>query len=73
MGIQAVKNVDEIFNNNEIDAVLISSPTNTHIDFIERSVASKKPVLCEKPIDLGDIHKVNEFSKDLKVIKFQFN
>ena len=60
-----MENVDDIFNNNDIDAVLISSPTNTHIDFIERSVASKKPVLCEKPIDL-DIKKVNEFSKRLE-------
>ena len=41
LSVQAVKNVDEIFNNNEIDAVLISSPTNTHIDFIEKSVAAK--------------------------------
>ncbi len=65
LSVLAVKSVDDIFNNNDIDAVLISSPTNTHIDFIERSVASKKPVLCEKPIDL-DIKKVNEFSKRLE-------
>ena len=65
LNVFAVENVDDIFNNNDIDAVLISSPTNTHIDFIERSVASKKPVLCEKPIDL-DIKKVDEFSKRLE-------
>ena len=65
LSVLAVKSVDDIFNNNDIDAILISSPTNTHIDFIERSVASKKPVLCEKPIDL-DIKKVNEFSKRLE-------
>ena len=65
LSVLAVKSVDDIFNNNDIDAVLISSPTNTHIDFIERSVVSKKPVLCEKPIDL-DIKKVNEFSKRLE-------
>ena len=52
LNVIAVENVDDIFNNNDIDAVLISSPTNTHIDFIERSVASKKPVLCEKPLSL---------------------
>ncbi|MDC3097169.1 Gfo/Idh/MocA family oxidoreductase, partial [Alphaproteobacteria bacterium] len=33
--------------------------------FIEKSVAAKKPVLCEKPIDL-DIIKVNECSDRLK-------
>ena len=41
LGVQAVENVDEIFNNQNIDAVLISSPTDTHIDFIEKSVAVK--------------------------------
>ena len=65
LNVSLIKNVDEIFGNKEIDAVLISSPTNTHIDFIEKSVAAKKPVLCEKPIDL-DIDKVNECSVRLE-------
>ena len=65
LNVFSVQNVEEIFNNNEIDAVLVSSPTNTHIDFIEKSVAAKKPVLCEKPIDL-DIDKVNQCYERLK-------
>ena len=44
---------------------LIASPTDTHIEFIEKSVAANKPVLCEKPIDL-DINKVNECAERLK-------
>ena len=47
LNVQAVDNDNEIFSNPEIDAVLISSATNTHIDFIEKSIAAKKPVLCE--------------------------
>lgn len=42
----------------EIDAVLIASPTPTHVDLIEASVRAGLPVLCEKPIDL-DIQRVN--------------
>ena len=49
----AVTNDSEIFSNADIDAILIASPTDTHIEFIEKSVAANKPVLCEKPIDLG--------------------
>ena len=65
LSVPAVEKVDEVFSDSGIDAILISSPTNTHIDFIEKSVAAKKPVLCEKPIDL-DIIKVNECSDRLK-------
>ncbi|UOR01632.1 inositol 2-dehydrogenase [Leucobacter allii] len=42
----------------EIDAVLIASPTPTHVDLIEASVRAGLPVLCEKPIDL-DIARVD--------------
>ena len=35
------------------DAVLIATPTDTHVGFIEACVAAGKPVLCEKPIDLS--------------------
>lgn len=42
----------------ELDAVLIASPTPTHVDLIEASVRAGLPVLCEKPIDL-DIARVD--------------
>ena len=50
--------VNEIFSSSEIDAILVASPTDTHADYIEQAVAAKKPVLCEKPIDLN-IDRVN--------------
>src|SRR5690606_8701767 len=40
-----------------VDAVLIASPTATHVDLIARAVDAGIPVLCEKPIDL-DIARV---------------
>ncbi|MEP3295578.1 MAG: inositol 2-dehydrogenase [Pseudoruegeria sp.] len=44
---------DDIFNSDKIDAVIVASVTSTHANFIERAVAARKPVLCEKPIDLN--------------------
>lgn len=65
LNVPAITNESEIFSNPEIDAILVASPTSTHIDFIEKSVAVNKPVLCEKPIDL-DINRVNECAARLK-------
>lgn len=36
----------------DVDAVLVGTPTDTHIDLMLRAVKLGKPVLCEKPIDL---------------------
>ena len=46
-------NLDEAFNNGEIDAFIIASSTSTHADLIERCAKVGKPVFCEKPIDLS--------------------
>ncbi|WP_425074767.1 inositol 2-dehydrogenase [Sagittula sp. S175] len=36
----------------EADAVLVATPTTTHVDFIKAGVAANMAVLCEKPVDL---------------------
>ena len=46
-------NLDEAFNNKEIDAFIIASSTPTHADLIEQCARIGKPVFCEKPIDLS--------------------
>lgn len=48
----------EVFAADDVDAVIIASPTSTHVDLIRQSIESAKPALCEKPIDL-DIAKVD--------------
>ena len=48
---------EDVFGDDEIDAVVVASVTSTHADFIEQAVAAGKPILCEKPIDL-DIQRV---------------
>jgi myo-inositol 2-dehydrogenase/D-chiro-inositol 1-dehydrogenase len=52
-----VRTIDEIEKSDDIDAVLICTPTNTHADLIERFSRAGKAVFCEKPIDL-DITRV---------------
>ncbi|MCJ1688049.1 inositol 2-dehydrogenase [Rathayibacter sp. VKM Ac-2927] len=48
----------EMFASGEIDAVLIASPTATHVDLLEAAISAGVPALCEKPIDL-DIARVD--------------
>jgi myo-inositol 2-dehydrogenase/D-chiro-inositol 1-dehydrogenase len=52
-GVKAAETLDALFADKHADAVLVASVTGTHAEYIERAVAAKKPVLCEKPIDLS--------------------
>lgn len=66
LGVLAcTKNADDIFNDEEIDAVVICSITSTHSDYIIRAAKKKKAIFCEKPID-NDINRIVEA---LKVVK----
>lgn len=56
-GAHAVETADEVFANRDLDAIIIGSPTSTHVDLISRAVAAGVAALCEKPIDL-DIDRV---------------
>lgn len=49
---------DALLASGAIDAVLVASPTPTHVELIEACVDAGLPVLCEKPIDL-DIARVD--------------
>ncbi len=51
-GAKAAASVNEIMEDGGIDAVLIASPTDTHVDLLTRAAKAGKAVLCEKPIDL---------------------
>ena len=47
-----VRGIDEILGSDDVDAVIICTPTDTHADLIERFVKAGKAVFCEKPVDL---------------------
>jgi len=51
------RSVKDIAGADDIDAVLICTPTNTHADLIELFARAGKAIFCEKPIDL-DVGRV---------------
>lgn len=48
----AIRSIEEIERSDDIDAVVICTPTDTHADLIERFARRGRAVFCEKPIDL---------------------
>ena len=51
-GARAVADIAEIFDNKNIGAVLIATPTNTHVEYLKRAARAGKAIYCEKPIGL---------------------
>jgi myo-inositol 2-dehydrogenase/D-chiro-inositol 1-dehydrogenase len=47
-----VRDVKAIIAANDIDAILIGTPTDTHADLIEAGSKAGKAVFCEKPVSL---------------------
>lgn len=48
-----IRSIEAIEDSDDIDAVFICTPTDTHADLIERFSRAGKAVFCEKPIDLA--------------------
>jgi myo-inositol 2-dehydrogenase / D-chiro-inositol 1-dehydrogenase len=63
-GGRSTASTDEVFGDSSVGAIIIGSPTNTHIDLISRAQSQGLAVLCEKPIDL-DIDRVREYQKQM--------
>ncbi len=57
-GAQPATDPVKIIESGEVDAVIIGSPTPTHVPLLEKAIDSGIHALCEKPIDL-DINNVN--------------
>jgi myo-inositol 2-dehydrogenase / D-chiro-inositol 1-dehydrogenase len=51
-GARVVRDPTEIFNDKEVKAVIIATPTPTHAELIIGAAGAKKAIFCEKPIDL---------------------
>ncbi len=49
-GCAAYGSVDELLADPQVDAVIVSTATDTHCDFTVRAAASGKHVICEKPM-----------------------
>ena len=58
-------NYNKIFTDKAVNIIFISTPTNTHIKFIEEGMKFKKTIFCEKPLDLN----INKIIKTFKKVK----
>ena len=76
LGAKAAGSVEEVLADPAVQAVLIASSTDTHVDLLTRAAKAKKAVLCEKPIDL-DIGRVEacwaEIGKLQPLVMLGFN
>ena len=63
--IDYVNNHKEIFNDEEINAVIISTPIKTHYALVKKALLSKKHVFIEKPL----CSKVSEAKELIQIAK----
>ena len=61
VGGSVTEHAEEIIDPARVDALVIASPTPTHVDLIRAALHAGVPVLCEKPIDL-DLNRVDELA-----------
>lgn len=53
-GIEKVyPNIEEVFEDDDVDIIYICTPHNTHAEYIKRALKAGKHVLCEKAITLN--------------------
>lgn len=45
--------IDEVFSDENVDIIYISTPHNTHIPYLKKALAAGKHVICEKSITLN--------------------
>ena len=48
--INTTNSIDHVFENSEIDAVVIATPVSTHYDLASKALESNKHILVEKPL-----------------------
>ncbi|UVH51822.1 inositol 2-dehydrogenase [Pseudomonas sp. CBSPBW29] len=68
LGADAMTDCEAAIDRNDVDAIIIGTPTDTHIQLMMRAVRQGKAVLCEKPIDL-DILKSQAAVDEIEGLK----
>lgn len=70
-GIEHVyENYHDMFHDDNVDIIYITTPHNTHINFLREALAAGKHVLCEKSITLNsaELREAVELAEKNKVI-----
>ena len=72
LGISAVyAEFDQLLEGEELDALCIASPSDTHLEYARKALDQNLPVFCEKPLDFS-IPAMEELRKkaEIKDLKF---
>lgn len=48
-----VRSTEAILTSDDVDAVIIGTPTDTHFDIIQGAAKAGKAIFCEKPVDMS--------------------
>ncbi|WP_068310384.1 inositol 2-dehydrogenase [Polycladidibacter hongkongensis] len=48
-----VRSISQIMASDDVDAVIIGTPTDTHFDLIKQAANAGKAIFCEKPVDMS--------------------
>ena len=64
-GARVFDHADAALADPAVDAVMICTSTDTHVEMILKAARARKPIFCEKPVDL-DIAKVNTCLAEVK-------
>lgn len=70
-GIQKVyQNMEDVFTDKNVDIIYISTPHNTHINYVRKALQAGKHVLCEKSITLNsaELEEAMQLAKKHHVI-----
>jgi myo-inositol 2-dehydrogenase/D-chiro-inositol 1-dehydrogenase len=68
LGAEASKDSAATAERKDVDAILIGTPTDTHIELLHKGARAGKAVLCEKPIDL-DIKRADAAVAEVEKLK----
>lgn len=70
-GISKVyKQIDDVFDDEMVDVIYISTPHNTHAEYLRKALKAGKHVLCEKSITLNseELEEAMELARENGVI-----
>ncbi len=65
LGVVRATSIESVLADPGIEAVLIATPTNTHVDLIIAAARAGKAILCEKPIDI-DMERVRHCAREIE-------
>jgi myo-inositol 2-dehydrogenase/D-chiro-inositol 1-dehydrogenase len=63
LGVSAATDLGDLFE--QVDAVVIATPTNTHPALVRNAIGARVPALCEKPI-AGERHEMRSLVEEVE-------